>query len=690
MNTLKNDRITGQFFFKYTSMKPQNRSFSSNRNSSVGKPANARVQNSPSRSWKQHSANLQHHIFWCHHCNVPLLNSTCDLCKSQGSHLNLSPPGDIRFCSPYEKEVLKGLLLTAFGCDPIGDRIILLNKTTGDDRTDEVIVDGLHFGVLRFDMRTLNYVFDLSVDGAKVLAAHTTNKTVELKKASSHLSGKKIKADQLLKFTEDINKGDTVLIKCRNLIGFGISLSDYMHFENPEDVVLRVRKLDSNSVSLNSRISSMQDVIKANSSHMEKISRDAANVIKGIVNRKEYKDLPVHVSFSGGKDSLVVLDLTVSTLKKRPVRAFFLNTGIEFPETVEFARNFCSSYGIELKESAAGESFWENLERFGPPAKDMRWCCKVCKLAPANRVIDGSTSKGEVCLTVDGKRKYESFSRASISASERNPFVPTQLNIFPIRDWRAIEVWLYIYGKNLEYNPLYDMGFERVGCYLCPASLSAEYQIFSKLHPDLHARWHGYLLEWANKKGLSESFVEHGFWRWKELPPKMIKLAEELGVRCDLSAANESFSVDSVSGASPCTGGGFTVEAKIVGISLQDAADVLYIVGDIKAAESMGMLLVRVDGATVKFFSSGNLLVTADSREKATEVFRQVTLQLMRVCMCTRCGICQGVCPVNAIEIDDMRGLFISNACIRCGKCIESCVVLKYAPRNLPWLRQDH
>jgi phosphoadenosine phosphosulfate reductase len=255
---------------------------------------------------------------------VPLLNSICDICKSEGTHINLSPPGDIRFCSHYEREVLKGLLLTAFGCDPIGDRIVLLNKTTGDDRTDEVIVDGLHFGILRFDMRGLGYVFDLSVDGAKILAAHTINKTVELKKASSHLSGKKVKADQLLNFTADIKKQDTVLIKCKSLIGFGVSLSDHEHFKNSEDAVLRVRKLDGNPVSLNPHISSVQDVIKANTSHMEKISRDAANVIKGIVNRKEYKDLPVHVSFSGGRIALWCLILPAVLLKKDLLRLFSL------------------------------------------------------------------------------------------------------------------------------------------------------------------------------------------------------------------------------------------------------------------------------------------------------------------------------------------------------------------------------
>jgi phosphoadenosine phosphosulfate reductase len=170
----------------------------------------------------------------------------------------------------------------------------------------------------------------------------------------------------------------------------------------------------------------------------------------------------------------------------------------------------------------------------------------------------------------------------------------------------------------------------------------------------------------------------------------MLKLAEEIGIQHDVPIVNESFSVESVGGVSPCTSGGYTVEANIGGISLQDAADVLHIIGPIKTAENMGMLLVRADDATVKFFSSGNLLITADDREKATEVFRQVVLQLMRVSMCTRCGICQGLCPAGAIEIDDMRGLYISSACTRCGKCIDSCVVLKYAPRNLPWIRPDH
>ncbi len=63
----------------------------------------------------------------------------------------------------------------------------------------------------------------------------------------------------------------------------------------------------------------------------------------------------------------------------------FVNTGLEFPETVSYVHGFARKHGLKLLEADAGESFWEQVDTFGPPAKDFRWCCKVCKLAPADR-----------------------------------------------------------------------------------------------------------------------------------------------------------------------------------------------------------------------------------------------------------------------------------------------------------------
>ncbi len=364
------------------------------------------------------------------------------------------------------------------------------------------------------------------------------------------------------------------------------------------------------------------------------------------------------------------------------LKVFFANTGIEFPETVKFARRFCLENSIELIEVGANEAFWENLPSFGPPAKDFRWCCKVCKLAPINTVMEECTREGRKCLTIDGKRKYESFSRAKIAPKEENPFIPGQVSLFPIRNWRAIEVWLYIYYRKLEYNPLYDLGFERVGCWLCPAELSAEYYSFRELHPELFACWNEYLMKWAGEHGVSDKFIEHGFWRWKMLPPKMRRLAEELGIDTKLKGTKEEFSISVTGGVSPCKTGGYTMEGKISGLVLSGALDIANILGENVFSEDLGVLLIRKNNSSVKIFSSGHISVNAGSRDDALSVFENTAKQLSRAKKCTKCGVCLKVCTKNAITIEP--SLKISEACTRCGKCTESCVVVKYFDRILP------
>ncbi|WP_321430025.1 phosphoadenosine phosphosulfate reductase family protein [uncultured Methanolobus sp.] len=632
---------------------------------------------SQTKGQKRYASNEKDYIFWCMECNVPLLDKKCDICGKEGKKIDLSQPADVRFCSPYERKVLHDISIHEFGADPLGDRIMLLNKMPGDDKTDEVIVDSLVFGILRFDMQKMDYAFEPSVQGAHILLKNTEKKAIVLKKNSRHLNGKKINFDLVESISDDIRENDIVLIRSGNLTGFGVSLCDAKDASSVNGPVLRVRKIDSQIFSLNPNVPAMDDVIAANVSHIRKIGKNAMNTIKGIANQKEYRDLPVNVSFSGGKDSLVVLDLTMSALGKRDVRAFFLNTGIEFPETVEFARKFCKNSNIELIEKSAVSDFWDNVDAFGPPAKDFRWCCKICKLAPANEAIEECLEKSPTCITVDGKRRYESFSRARISTSENNPFVPGQLNIFPIKDWKAIEVWLYIYWRQLDYNPLYDSGFERVGCYLCPAALSAEYERVKELHPELYEKWNDFLFHWAKKNGLSESFIEHGLWRWKELPPKMVKLCEKLGISTSASETGSEFSVNMTSGMSPCKAGGYTIEASIHGFSMQKTRDVMNILGKTVFSEELGLLLVCEGSSTIKIFSSGNLVVNSDTKDSADSVFAETSRQLLKAHRCTGCGICIKACPVNAITIDGGH-VRIGESCIRCGKCTGSCVVLRY------------
>ena len=47
----------------------------------------------------------------------------------------------------------------------------------------------------------------------------------------------------------------------------------------------------------------------------------------------------------------------------------------------------------------------------------------------------------------------------------------------PIYEWSDTDIWNYIRDKDIKYNPLYDMGFWRVGCIGCPM---ASYKIKQK------------------------------------------------------------------------------------------------------------------------------------------------------------------------------------------------------------------
>jgi phosphoadenosine phosphosulfate reductase len=656
------------------------------------------------------------HIFWCRKCNLPLIGEECGKCGSKGMIIQLSQPADVRFCSPYEREVLARQLYSAFGSHPLGKKLILLNKIPGEDKTDEVLIDGFIFGILRFELSKMDYSFEPSLQGAKILLKSTEGKKVELKKTGRHLNGKTVSAEFIEFFDADIKPGDFVLVTAGSLTGYGVSYIDGSDFSNlralsenksqtervietePEPSadagrrIIRIRKVDNSEAFLHPETPDIRACVEANKKHLQVLGKNAINTVRGIVSRNEYRDLPVYVSFSGGKDSLVVLDLARASLKQRELKAFFLNTGIEFPETVEFVRRFCRDTKIPLEEMDAGSAFWDQVGKFGPPAKDFRWCCKVCKLASAGELetrkrtcslSDIGAGNRIAYLTIDGKRKHESFSRARIAASETNPFVPVQLNIFPIRDWKALEVWLYIYWRGLSYNPLYDLGFERVGCWLCPSALTAEYVRVKELHPEMYEKWNNFLLEWAKVRDLPEKFIEHGFWRWKELPPKMLRLAEELRISVLAKENVEDFEIAVVSGISPCKAGGFSIEAGVRGIRENEAADFMNVLGSVVYAKELGVLLVKTGEGTVKLFSNGNLLISSETKEKAVRLFEETVKQLIRLSRCTGCGICVKACPAGAASLKEKKPE-VSEACIRCGKCTESCVVTKYFNKLVP------
>jgi phosphoadenosine phosphosulfate reductase len=392
----------------------------------------------------------------------------------------------------------------------------------------------------------------------------------------------------------------------------------------------------------------------------------------------DHPGLALTVSFSGGKDSLVALELACRTGRK--LTMLFSNTGLEFPETVAHVRATARERGLRLIEGGAGESFWENLPRFGLPAKDFRWCCKVCKLAPMTSLLAGHFRTG--VLTVEGRRRRESFARQGIRLLEDSPFVPGQLNIEPIRNWTALEVWLYIRLRHLPYNPLYDADIERVGCWMCPATLESEFETLKRTHPALHSRWAGKLAEEGTKAGMDGRAVSAGAWRWKEQPPKMKELAARY--RWKPAGARPGEPALSVAGGiSPCLTGGFSLEANLSlpePVPFERVANLLGTLGEVRYAEEMGVAIVRRGPLSAKLFESGQIVVTGPRTETVRPFLRELVGVVLRAARCSKCNLCLQSCRKNALIVREAPEVDWEK-CDQCGRCAKACVLVKYADK---------
>lgn len=155
-----------------------------------------------------------------------------------------------------------------------------------------------------------------------------------------------------------------------------------------------------------------------------------------------------YLGFSGGKDSIVLLDL----LKKAKVKfdAHYLITSIEHPETLEFIKNF-----PEVETEPPKKTIEELIIKKGfPPIMNRRYCTTELK-----------TKSGKDRLKVVGIRAAESPKRKNLEPMKlkgKNRY------IFPIFEWLDKDIWEYIGKRNLKYHPLYDEGYKRIGCVLCP------------------------------------------------------------------------------------------------------------------------------------------------------------------------------------------------------------------------------
>jgi phosphoadenosine phosphosulfate reductase len=554
---------------------------------------------------------------------------------------------------------------------PLKGKAIFLNKVPGEDRADEIIAHGAVLALMRFDLSTKSFELDLRQAGAELFADSAIKNVISFSGMSGHLKGKSIPGANIRDVRGDFGAGAPLILKKGGKLGAGVALVPSKEMDASERAV-KVRSIDSPSGMPLSPDSDRESFVEANKQHIFDLESVAINEMRSYLRKRRF---PVTVSFSGGKDSLAAYGIASRAV--RELELIFVDTGIEFPETVSYVDDFARKNNLTLHKAKADDAFFKNVDAFGPPAKDFRWCCKTCKLGPITELIAREYPDGTI--TVEGNRMLESFSRADTRFVSKNPFVPNQITLNPVREWNSSEIWCYIWLRKLEYNPLYERDFERIGCYLCASSLGSEWENVRKVHEDLYERWNDHLREYAAKRGLPQEYADMGFWRWKVLPPKMVKLAEDLDLRTAPKKADGP-TIRMLKGASSCAAGGFSVEA-IAKIprsrDFSSVAEALRTIGEVRYSDEFEIAMVKTKGATAKLFGGGEISVVSNTLEGAETMFERAAKALLRAQMCTSCGICAEKCPRRAIVIKD--GLRIDpERCNSCGMCEGSCMVVHY------------
>ncbi len=446
-------------------------------------------------------------LHWCDTCHVPVLSGVCG-CGAETRKVAITPPGDARPAFPADCELINHIYEEQFGAPLIpAGTIALLNKVPDTDRMEEIVMGGCVVGAIRYI--TAEKRWEPLPRREAALYTRPTRRYVVVDEGavpSIRDQGASVLAPGLHAIDPSVRKGDEVFILSPDgwCVGVGRAKVDAAGASAMErGAVVRTRKnAPSRCVP---GMSTWDDAVSANSSIIREAEDEAVRFVREVAGNCER---PANVSYSGGKDSLATLLVVKKALGSVPL--LFIDTGLEFPETLENVAITAETYDLEVIRASGEDAFWEEFERLGPPAMDYRWCCTACKLRPVRSLIEERWGE---CLSFIGQRRYESLRRKESNRVFRNGIVKNQISAAPIHNWTALHVWLYIFQEQAPWNPLYARGLDRIGCYMCPSSDVAVIEEIRQKYPDLWREWNTRLGAWQEAHGLPPEWVTGCGWR---------------------------------------------------------------------------------------------------------------------------------------------------------------------------------
>jgi phosphoadenosine phosphosulfate reductase len=149
------------------------------------------------------------------------------------------------------------------------------------------------------------------------------------------------------------------------------------------------------------------------------------------------------------------------------VRIFNLETGYQFPETLEMKDRIKSRYGIDVELIKPDLTVPEYEEKHHGPlyVRQPDQCCFDRKTIPLRRAVAGYEA------WISAIRRDQTSHRAKADIVQwDSKFNLVKVN--PLLSWTKREVWSFILEHEIPYNPLHDRGYASIGCWPCTRAVA--------------------------------------------------------------------------------------------------------------------------------------------------------------------------------------------------------------------------
>lgn len=257
----------------------------------------------------------------------------------------------------------------------------------------------------------------------------------------------------------------------------------------------------------------------------------------------EHFDGKVYVSFSGGKDSTVLLHIVRSLFPEVP--AVFVDTGLEYPEVKSFIKSFdnvtilrpemsfnkvITEYGYPVISKEVAQFIEDNrrnpngytakkfdpnsdyVKKYGSRFCLAKWnflkdsdikissqCCRIMKKTPAKKFEKESGLKPFIAtMAIESNLRKQEYIKKGCNSFESKRPAST-----PLGFWTEQDILQYLFENNLPYcsvygeikqdksGKYYTTGAKRTGCMFCMFGVHNEkspnkFELMRETHPKLH------------------------------------------------------------------------------------------------------------------------------------------------------------------------------------------------------------